>query len=86
MVANDIVQAPPDKQQLKPMLSKLGALPKQLGRAQTLLADIGYFNAAMRKPAIKMARQPHHPPLAERFASAHRRRTIRHRSRRSRIV
>ena len=46
VVAIDVVQAPNDKQQLEPMLGKLGALPDELGKAETLLADNGYFSEA----------------------------------------
>src|SRR5512139_3226550 len=76
VVAIDVVQASNDKQQLEPMLGKIGALPKELGEAEKLLADTGYFSAgnvaaceaAAIEPLIAMGRQPHHPPLAERFA------------------
>ena len=76
VVATDVVQATNDKQQLEPMLGKIDALPKELGEAETLLADTGYFSAgnvaaceaAGIEPLIAMGRQPHHPPLAERFA------------------
>src|SRR5713226_1894464 len=76
VVAVDVVQASNDKQQLEPMLDKIGALPEELGEAETLLADTGYFSAgnvaaceaAAIEPLIAMGRQPHHPPLAERFA------------------
>jgi transposase len=78
VVAVDVVQAPNDKNQVEPMLGKIGALPETLGEAETLLADTGYFSsgnvAACEKagiePAIAMGRQPHHPPLAERFEKA----------------
>jgi transposase len=78
VVAVDVVQAPGDKQQLEPMLAKVGALPEGLGEAETLLADTGYFSAANVaacakagiEPLIAMGRQPHHPPLAERFEKA----------------
>jgi transposase len=78
VVANEVVQAPNDKQQLQPRLNKLGTLPEELGRAETLLADTGYFSeanvetcvAAGIDPLIAMGRQPHHPPVAERFAPA----------------
>jgi len=78
VVANDVVQATNDKQQVAPMLGKLGALPGELGKVETLLADTGYFSeanvqacvAAEVDPLIAMGRQPHHPPLAERFAPA----------------
>jgi transposase len=78
VVANEVVQAPNDKQQLKPMLDKLGALPEELGKPLTLLADNGYFSeanvvacqAAEVEPLIAAGRQPHHPSLDERFAAA----------------
>ena len=73
-----MVQAPNDKQQVEPMLDKLCALPGELGKAETLLADTGYFSAgnvaacdkAGIEPVIAMGQQPHHPPLAERFEKA----------------
>jgi hypothetical protein len=53
-------------------------LPDDLGAAETLLADTGYFsaaNVAARQgagidPLIAMGRQPNYPPLAERLAGA----------------
>jgi transposase len=76
VVANDVVQATNDKQQVTPTLGRLGALPEELGEVETLLADTGYFSeanveacvAAEVDPLIAMGRQPHYPPLAERFA------------------
>jgi transposase len=76
VVANNVVQATNDKQQIAPMLDKLGALPDELGKTATLLADTGYFSeanvdacvAAGVDPLIAMGRQPHYPPLADRFA------------------
>jgi transposase len=78
VVAVDVVQAPNDKQQLEPMLSKIETLPEELGVSETLLADAGYFSAgnveACEKagvaPLIAMGRQPHHPPLQQRFEMA----------------
>jgi hypothetical protein len=78
VVATDVVQATNDKQQLQPMLSKVKALPDELGEVTTLLADTGYFSAANVsacvaaeiEPLIAMGRQPHYPPLSERFAEA----------------
>ena len=78
VVAVDVVQAPNDKQQIEPMLDKIESLPTELGEAETLLADTGYFSAANVEacekagiePLIAMGRQPHHPPLAERFEQA----------------
>ena len=78
VVATDVVQAANDKQQLEPMLDKVAALPDALGKAETLLADNGYFSAANVTacaaagidPLIAMGREPHHPSLDERFATA----------------
>jgi len=78
VVASHVTQAANDKQQIQPALDKLGALPAELGTATTLLADTGYFSAdnvaacrtALIDPLIAMGRQPHYPPLAERFAPA----------------
>src|SRR5664280_2647668 len=68
VVANDVVQASNDKQQVAPMLGKLSALPEELGEVENLLADTGYFSetnvqacvAAEIAPLIAMGRQPHH--------------------------
>ncbi|MFZ1963376.1 MAG: IS1182 family transposase, partial [Roseiarcus sp.] len=78
VVATDVVQAPNDKNQVEPMLGKIGALPGKLGEAENLLADTGYFSAANVEaceeagiePMIAMGRQPHHPPLNERLEPA----------------
>ena len=45
VVVADVVQAPNDKQQLAPIVEKIAALPKELGEAETLLADTGYSSA-----------------------------------------
>ena len=76
IVANDVVQAPNDKQQIEPMLDQIKALPTELGSVETLLADTGYASAdnvaaceaAGIEPLIALGRQAHHPSLAERFA------------------
>ena len=78
VVAIDVVQARNDKNQVEPMLEKIGALPEGLGKVEHLLADTGYFSAgnvaacekAGVEPAIAMGRQPHYPALSERFAKA----------------
>ncbi|WP_158044892.1 IS1182 family transposase [Skermanella pratensis] len=78
VVAADVVQAPNDKRQLAPMLDKLAALPEDLGKPETLLADTGYFSApnvetcqtAGIAPLIALGREAHHPSLSERFAEA----------------
>jgi hypothetical protein len=77
VVAGDVVQAPNDKQQVQPMLGQLAALPGELGKVATLLADTGYFSeanvdacaAAGIDPLIPQGRQNHYPPLAERTAA-----------------
>ena len=76
VVVAEVVQAPNDKQQLAPMVDKITALPEELGSADTLLADSGYFSAANVdacakagiEPLIATGRQPHYPPLSERLA------------------
>jgi len=79
LVAAQVVQqAPNDKQQIEPMLKRIEALPADLGKPETLLADNGYFSdanvalcaAAQIDPMIALGRQSHHPSLAERFAKA----------------
>jgi hypothetical protein len=78
VVAVDVVQAANDKQQLAPMVDHLKALPDELGKVETLLADNGYFSAANVAaceaakivPLIAMGRQSHYPSLEERFAAA----------------
>ena len=76
VIAANVAQAPNDKQQIEPMLNDIDTLPDELGEVDTLLADTGYFSAANVAaceaagidPLIAMGRQPHHPPLSERFA------------------
>ncbi|TCS97793.1 IS1182 family transposase, partial [Aquabacter spiritensis] len=46
VVCRDVVQAPNDKQQIEPVLDQLTGLPEALGKAETLLADSGYFSQA----------------------------------------
>ena len=78
VVANAVTQAGNDKQQLAPMLEKLEALPKELGRSRRLLADNGYFSeanvercaAAKIEPLIALGRSRHHVSWKERFAAA----------------
>lgn len=78
VIAVEVVQAANDKQQVAPMLGKIDALPADLGRPATLLADNGYFSeanvtlceAANIAPLIALGRQPHHQSLRERFAAA----------------
>jgi transposase len=78
LVAGDVVQAANDKQQITPMLARLGRLPEALGKPRTLLADSGYFSeanveacaAARIAPLIAPGRERHHRAWRERFAAA----------------
>lgn len=71
VIAADVTQKPNDKQQIEPVLDQIGALPDELGKVDTLLADTGYFSAANVdaciaagiEPLIAMGRQPHYPAL-----------------------
>jgi transposase len=58
VVATDVVQAANDKPQLEPMLNQVVALPEALGKAETLLADNGYFSAANVAACEAAAVQP----------------------------
>lgn len=78
VVACDVVQAANDKQQIVPMLARLGRLPAALGKPEALLADSGYFSeanvegcaAAEIAPLIAPGRERHHRSWRERFAEA----------------
>ena len=79
VVATDVVQATNDKQQIEPMLNKIGGLTDALGKAGTLLADNGYFSEAnvMTCQAVEIDvpiaidRLPHHPSLPAATLMAH---------------
>lgn len=78
IVANEVTQAPNDKGQLVPMIKKIQALPKELGRTQRILADSGYLSEAnvercaraKIEPLIAMGRCRHHASWKRRFAAA----------------
>jgi len=78
VVAADVTQATNDKQQVEPMLEKIGDLPDELGKVEDLLADAGYFSednvnacaAAGIEPIIATGREVHHPSPEERHAAA----------------
>ena len=77
VVAPEVTQAANDKEQLVPMLKKLKALPKELGRTRRILADSGYASeksvegcaAAGIEPLIALKRQRHHQTWRQRFAA-----------------
>jgi transposase len=76
IVANDLTQAANDKQQLKPLIDKLRALPGKLGRVKRALADSGYLSQANVEhcaqahiePLIAIKRERHNARWKERFA------------------
>ncbi len=76
VVSTHMTQAPNDKQQIKPALTKLNTLPEELGKVTDLLADTGYFSGDNVKacvedniqPLLAVARDHHHPCVFDRFA------------------
>jgi len=75
IVENHVTQQPNDKQEIKPALQNLAALPDKLGKVDALAADTGYFseNNVKRceqehiKPYIATERDKHNQSLKERF-------------------
>jgi len=78
VVANDVVQAANDKEQIAPMLDKLDRLGAALGKPDALLADNGYLSSAnvtacaeaRIAPLIALGRDRHHLSWKDRFAAA----------------
>jgi transposase len=78
IVANAVTQAANDKEQLAPMIEKIQALPKELGRAKRVLADNGYLSQAnveycaraKIEPLIALGRERHHVGWRQRFTAA----------------
>ncbi|TFG68788.1 MAG: IS1182 family transposase, partial [Anaerolineales bacterium] len=76
IVADCISQNPNDKQELKPAIDRIEALPRELGVVDALIADNGYFSetnvtsceAKQIAPYIAPGREGHNQPLMERFA------------------
>src|SRR5271166_4605996 len=69
---------PTTRTRLSRCWARSGLCPRPWARPKLCLRDTGYFSAgyveacekAGIEPAIAMGRQPHHPPLAERFEPA----------------
>ena len=59
IVSAQVTQEPNDKQQLKPTLEKLAALPKELGKVTDLISDSGYFSEANVKACEKQGITPY---------------------------
>ncbi len=76
VVTSHVSQAPNDKQEIVPALDNLAALPKELGKVDTLLADCGYFsadnvtycNGKKITPYIAHKREQHNQSLWDRFS------------------
>ena len=76
IVTTQLSNSPVDVRQLIPVVERLQALPEALGKAQTLLADAGYFSAANVAhceqqnitPLIARRRDQHYQPWYERHA------------------
>ncbi|VVO77421.1 IS1182 family transposase ISAzo2 [Pseudomonas fluorescens] len=75
VVAQGLIQAGNDKQQVVPMLTELKAPPASLGQVQAMLRDGGYSSesniaaceAAEIEPYLAVAREDHHPNWRARF-------------------
>lgn len=76
IVSTHLTQQPNDKQELKPTLDNLAALPRKLGKVTELLADSGYFSEANVSacegkkiiPYIAVGREQHNQSLWDRFS------------------
>jgi len=75
IVEQHVTQHTNDKQEIEPALENIAALPEELGEAESLLADTGYFSeanvelcqVANIEPFIPERREKHNAPLKERF-------------------
>ena len=75
IVGAHVTQKPNDNHELEPMLRELESLPEELGKADKLLADAGYYSEENVKkcaehniePYISMRRERHYQGLRERF-------------------
>jgi transposase len=76
IVTEHVTQAVNDKREVTPTLKALDQLPEELGKAEALLADNGYYseanvNACQAEnltPYIAAGREGHHLPLEQRWA------------------
>jgi len=76
VLTRHVSQAPNDKREIVPTLEQIAALPAQLGRVQSLIADSGFCSqanvmachAAGVEALLALNRQSHHMPVLERFA------------------
>lgn len=78
ILGGHVSQATNDKNQLRPALDALDALPDQMGTLQRVAADSGYFSQTnvedvtkrQATPYIAKGRQNHHPDWKQRLAKA----------------
>jgi transposase len=76
IITRHVSQQTNDKREVEPTLNQLQAQAPELGQAQGLLADAGYFSADNVRaiadqqiaPSISDHRERHHLPVLERFA------------------
>ena len=76
VVATGLIQAPNDKEQVKPMLETLAAQTQRLGQVTGLIADTGFYSetnittceAAGVAPRIAVAKEDHHSDWRERHS------------------
>jgi transposase len=76
IVSTHLTQQPNDKQELRPTLENLAALPEELGKTTKLLADSGYFSEAnvtacegkQITPYIAVGREQHNQSPFDRFS------------------
>ena len=75
IITTHVTQETNDKQQMSPALEALAALPGQLGKVDTIIADCGYYSETNVKdceakeivPYIAIDCQSHNPSVWERF-------------------
>ena len=78
VVENHVTQHANDKQEVEPALTKLVALPKELGQVAHMAGDTGYCSEANACacerdgviPLLACSREAHHPSPEARFADA----------------
>ncbi len=76
VVEQHVTPQPNDKQEIEPALAHIAQLPAELGQAESILADTGYFSEANVErceeasivPLIPEKREKHNVPLEARFA------------------
>lgn len=76
IVGAHVSASPSDVRQVEPMLEHLSKVPEELGRAETLLADAGFFSQAnvercrdrAIRPLIARRRDQHYAPWLDRLA------------------